>query len=82
MRPYNHVSDLNPGLVKFAVYLNSQGFKYQIVGPDTGIPNGMIHPINSRYNFLYTTEGLVRIERATWHRRVFHHMPIREEIFG
>jgi hypothetical protein len=82
MRPYNHLKDLNPGLIRFAVYLQSQNWKYQILSPDYDCNSGMIRPVNSQYNFLYTSEGLIRIERATWHRTVFHHMPVREEIFA
>ena len=83
MRPYNHLQDLDPGLIRFAIYLRSQGWQYEIFAPDYDSPSGEIWPVNSRFSFRFNSQGLIRYENVRpYQKTIFNHMPVREEIFG
>lgn len=49
MKPYNHVSTIDPRLKQLCTYLNSQCIKYRIHGYDYDLPFGAIEILGYFY---------------------------------
>ena len=78
MKPYTHISNFPPTLIRFATYLSSQHIKFSLYEDYDGV---RIYPINSRWFFI-DDGGLTRIEKFKGNRIKFDLMPIREDILS